>query len=327
MNITYGNSSRGINSWGQLAILFGLLGFGFVMAGVVSIIIIKVALGVPLSQLTAALLDPKNIQISRIVQVISTLVLFALPAFLFAVIINKKPFRYLGFATHSNARQFYLVLLLVIAALFAQSIISQLNEMIPISKHWAQTFKRMEDEYSKEVLSMAQMKTFADYIYALIILAFLPALFEELFFRGALQQMFIGLFRNVFWGIVITSIFFSAAHFSYYGFLTRLFLGMLLGYIFYYGKNIWLNIAAHFFNNAIVVTGLYWLSRSGKPIEKGMQDDNYPVLIGIIAIIAVLALFVFFKRECMNTVLLTHDGVSDEYKVNNSGDAENNNLL
>ncbi len=327
MNTTYGNSSRGISAFGQFGILLGLLGLGFILAGIVSIIIAKVSLGVPLSGLAPALLDPKNVQVARVIQVVSTLVLFAVPALLFAVIVNKHPFRYLGFATHSNLRQFYLVLLIAIAALFSQSILSQLNEWIPISKHWEQVFKRMEDEYTKEVLDMVQMKTFTDYIYSLIIIAFLPALFEELFFRGAMQQMFIGMFRNAFWGIFVASVFFSAAHFSYYGFLTRLFLGLVLGYIFYYGKNIWLNVTMHFLNNAVVVTGLYMLSRSGKLTEKSMQDDTYPVFVGIIAIVGVLALFVLFKRECMKTVSVTHDGTTEEYQLDNNRSSEENDIL
>ena len=327
MNTAYSSSSRGIRAFGQLGILIVLLLFGLVLASIVSIVIVKVALGVPLSDLAAAILDPKNIQVTRLVQVVSTLVLFAVPAFIFAAIVNRKPIEYLRFTTRSNASQFYIVLLLIIAALFAQSTISQLNEMIPISKSLELTFKHMEDEYSKQVLSMAQMKTVGDYFYALLILAFLPALFEEMFFRGALQQVFIGLFRNAFWGILITSIFFSAAHFSYYGFLTRVFLGLLLGYIFYYGKNIWLNITAHFVNNAVVVTGLYMLSRSGKLTEKSMEDENYPIYIGILAIVAVFALFVFFKRECAKTVLVTHDNKTEEYLLKGYNNEKNNEIL
>ena len=327
MNKAYLVSSRGVSPFGQLGILLALLGAGLILASLISVIIIKLALGGPLSGMAAAILDPKNIQVARFVQFASTFFLFAIPAFVFAAIIERRPVQYLGFSTHSNARQFYIVLLLVIAALFAQSTISQLNELIPLSKNLQTTFKNMEDEYAKEVLSMAQMKTFGDYIYALIILAFLPALFEEMFFRGALQQTFIRMFRNAFWGILITSIFFSAAHFSFYGFLTRLFLGLVLGYIFYYSKNIWLNITAHFLNNGVVVTGLYLLSRSGKLTEKSLEDDNYPVYVGILAIVAVFALFTFFKRESVKNTVITQDGEREEYQLNNPFDKENGNVL
>ena len=327
MNTTYRVSSRGISPFGQLGILIALLGAGLILASIVSVVIIKLALGVPLSGLAAAILDPKNIQVARFVQFASTLFLFAIPAFVWAAIVERRPVQYLGFSTYSNAKQFYIVLLLVIAALFAQSTLSQLNELIPLSKNWEATFKRMEDEYTKEVLGMAQMKSFGDYIYSLIILAFLPALFEEMFFRGALQQTFVRLFRNAFVGILVTSIFFSAAHFSFYGFLTRLFLGLLLGYIFYYGKNIWLNITAHFLNNAVVVTGLYMLSRSGKLTEKSLEDENYPVYVGLIAIVAVFALFTFFKRESVKTAVVTQDGVREEYELDNPFEKENDNIL
>lgn len=327
MNTAYRDSLRGISPFGQLGILMGLFGAGFILAGLATVVVLKLALGVPLTGMAAAVLDPKNIGVARFVQFASTFFLFAVPAFILALIVDRKPVHYLGFATHSNLRQFYLVLLLVMAALFAQSTLSQLNEHIPISKEWEQTFRRMEDEYSKEVLSMAQMKSFGDYLYSLLILAFLPALFEEMFFRGALQQTFIRLFRNAFWGILVTSIFFSAAHFSFYGFLTRLFLGLLLGYIFYYGKNIWLNITAHFLNNAVVVTGLYMLSRSGKLTAKNLEDENYPVYVGILAIVAVFALFSFFKRESVKTAVVTHDGVREEYQLDSDADRERNKLL
>ncbi len=86
--------------------------------------------------MAAAILDPKNIQIARFVQFASTFFFFALPAFIFARVVNRRPAHYLGFTTHSNSKQFYIVLTDYYAALFAQSTISQLNEMIPISKTW-----------------------------------------------------------------------------------------------------------------------------------------------------------------------------------------------
>ena len=74
---------------------------------------------------------------------------------------------------------------------------------------------------------------------------------------------------------------------------------MMLGYIFYYGKNIWLNILAHFTNNAVVVTSIYMMSREGKLTAESMKDETYPLYVGILAITAIFALFVFYKRECM----------------------------
>ena len=317
MSIAKKTLSTGISPFGQFGIFIAFLGIGFMLAGAVTIAAPMLVLHASPFELEKVLSDPKNIQVTRFVQFASTFFLFALPAYALAAVVYREPVQYLGFTGHSNFRQFYIILLLVIAALFAQSILSQINEKIPIPANWALKFKLMEDKYAKEILTMAQMKSFSDYLYGLLILAFLPALFEEMFFRGAMQQTFVRLFNNVSAGIIITSILFSAAHLSYYGFLTRFFLGLLLGYIFYYGKNIWLNIMAHFLNNAVVVTSLYMLSRSGKLTEKSLDDDSYPVYIGFIAIVAVVALFVFFKRESIRTLLVTNNDTSNEYQLPN----------
>jgi uncharacterized protein len=136
-----------------------------------------------------------------------------------------------------------------------------LNEKIPLPAALYAKAKAMEDEYKASMLAMANMKTLSDYLLALLVLAAAPALCEEVLFRGGFQQVFIGWTRNKWAGIIITSIVFSAFHFSFFGFLPRLALGMVLGLIFFYSKNIWLNMLLHFLNNAMVVTQLYLASR------------------------------------------------------------------
>jgi len=156
-------------------------------------------------------------------------------------------------------------------------------------------------------LSMAAMHSFTDYLIALLVMAFCPALFEEVLFRGGFQQIFVGWTKNVFLGILITSILFSAIHFSFFGFLPRVGLGMVLGYVFYFGKNIWLNILMHFFYNGMIVTQLYLASIRGKNIEKTM-DENMPIWWGLLAIFAVVYLLQALKKE--TTILHTANSVA-----------------
>jgi hypothetical protein len=140
---------------------------------------------------------------------------------------------------------------------------------------------------------------------SLIVLAALPAIFEEMLFRGCLQKVMVSLTRNAFIGIFITSFLFSAVHFSYYGFLPRLFLGLMLGYIFYYSKNLWLNIAAHFINNAYAVTGMYVLSRSGK-LTTDVLEETFPWYYGVIGGVIFIYLFLQFKKESARVVAQAH---------------------
>ena len=283
--------------WAQFAILLCLVGVGLLVGSFISIAIIISNLHVPMAQLKDALLNSTNANLSRTIQFISTFFAMALPAIIFARIVNRKPFSYIGFNSAISGKQVFILIGIVLIGLILSAALSELNAMIPLSKSLAQSFKAMEEEYDKQVFAIANMKTVQDYIMSLIIIALLPAIFEEMLFRGCLQPVMINITKNVFAGILITGILFSALHGSFYGFLPRLALGLILGYIFYFSKNLWLSIIFHFFNNALGITQMYALSRKGLLTQNAMNDDTLPLYYGLIALVALYFAFRFFKKE------------------------------
>lgn len=292
------NTGRTVYSpWAQLAILLLLTGFGFLLGGIVSILIALSSLHVSFTEMRDAILNSTNANFLRIVQVVSTFFAMAVPAVIFARIVSNKPFRFLGYNHAISSKQILMVVVIAFFALIISGSLSMVNEMIPLSKSAEKYFKSLEDEYSKQVYAIANMKTVQDYLMSLLIIALLPAMFEEMLFRGSLQPIIINICRNAFAGILITSILFSALHGSYYGFLPRLALGIILGYIYYYSKNIWLNMLMHFLNNAVGVTQLYLISRKGSLTAQSMGDDTVPLLYGIIALIILFGVFRYFKKE------------------------------
>ncbi|MEP6685092.1 MAG: CPBP family intramembrane glutamic endopeptidase [Parafilimonas sp.] len=283
--------------WSQLAILLFLTGIGLLIGGIVSIPIATAYLNVPLQQLQQALLKSENANLSRVLQFVTTLFFMGLPSLIFARIINRKPFTYIGFNSAISGKQVFIIIGILLFGLAISGTLSSVNEMIPISKPAEHYFKELENEYNKEMLAIANMKTMQDYIISLIMIALLPAIFEEMLFRGALQPIMINLTKNAFVGIFITSILFSAIHMSYYGFLPRLALGLIIGYVFYFSKNLWLSSITHFLYNAFGVTQLYALSKQGLLNQDALNDDSFPLYYGIIAAVALYVLFIFFKRE------------------------------
>jgi membrane protease YdiL (CAAX protease family) len=295
--IDYDLQRTQFSAWSQLAILLLLSGIGLLLGSFVSIPIATAYLHVSLENLPEALLKSENANLSRVLQFITTFFFMAVPSFIFARIINRKPFRYIGFNSAISGKQVFIIVGIMLIGLVLSGVLSELNEMIPVSKSAAHYFKGLEDEYDKQMFAIANMKSLQDYIISLIMIALLPALFEEMLFRGSLQPVMISITKNAFAGILITSILFSAIHISYYGFLPRLALGLIIGYVFHFSKNLWLSVITHFLYNAFGVSQMYALSKQGLLNTESMKDGSFPLFYGLIAAIALFAIFIFFKRE------------------------------
>ncbi len=289
----------------QFALLIGLMGVFIVISGLMVAFLGSQMMHVPFSQVGTQINKPEYVNISRLLNTLASILVFLLPALILARNMGKNAFAHLGFNTAIGFKQMIPLLLIMVAGIMLSGALGELNEKIPLPATLYAKAKALEEEYKTSMMAMANMKTVADYLLALLVLAAAPALCEEVLFRGGFQQVFIGWTKSKWTGIIITSILFSAFHFSYFGFLPRLALGIILGLIFFYSKNIWLNIFLHFLNNAMVVTQLYMASRIGKSLDKTM-DENIPMWVGIIALLLLVFFFRIFKKES-ETVLIEND--------------------
>jgi len=243
--------------WGQLGILAGLVAAGLICSGIIQLILLtRVNIG-DLKDLETKIFVPENAGILRVVQFLSTLILFFIPTFLYARICHKKPSKHLGFKQAVTIQQAGIAVLIMLAALPLVGTLSELTEKLPFSKATFDRFKAAEDAYNKQVAIIGRMNNFTDYLLSLFMLALLPAVFEETLFRGGIQNLLSRWLKMPILAIIITSAVFSAVHGSYLGFLSRFVLGFVLGWMYYRTGNIWLNIIAHGFYNGTAVTLLY----------------------------------------------------------------------
>lgn len=142
----------------------------------------------------------------------------------------------------------------------------------------------------------------ASLLFNLFVIAFVPAVCEELFFRGALQTALARALRGPHWAILLTSVVFSLAHGDIFGFVPRLLMGMALGYLFHYGGSLLVNACAHFLNNAVVVVFYYLYYRGDYPINPS-EGIGYPGwAVAVTAILSVTIFVVFFVIKCKNSM-------------------------
>lgn len=285
----------------QLALLLALCGAGIIVSAILTGAIGNVVLHVKIENLASEILKPENVQVARLIQIITSFFIFPLPALIVAGLNGGSATHNLGFNEAISRSQILLVVFILIAGTMISGALAEVNQLIPIPKSAATYFRSLEDNYNKEVLAMSNLKSTFDLVMSLLVLALLPAIFEEMLFRGCLQKIIVSITRSAFGGIFITSIIFSAVHFSYYGFLPRLFLGLMLGYIFYYSKSIWLSILAHFLNNAYAVIGMYMLSRSGQ-LSTDALEETFPWYYGLIGAAIFILVLIQFKKESAKVI-------------------------
>ena len=296
-------SLKGFSGPAQLGMLLVFLGLGFILAGGAQLLIgmQMIPSGTPMTGLgeamIKALLDPKNITMARVSQVLGTFLLLFVPAVLWSMLVNGKDSFWLGFNAEFTGKQILTGFFLILVANMLAAPLADLSKSIVANYPSVDAMaKRLEDAYNEQVLALSNLKSWGEFILAIFIMAFFPALFEEVFFRGALQNLLEKWWKNPIVAIVVTSVIFSIIHFSIYLFLSRVVLGFVLGFMYYKTRNIWVNIVAHFLNNAIAVAQLFYLSTRKEKLDLDKLEPDLPWWVGIMAIIVLYLLFRFLER-------------------------------
>jgi len=290
------DSRPGMTHGRTLLAMFGFLLLGMVAGSLLSGGIWTLMTGRSVKTLTEDMMDPHFSHAVRIMQLVSSVFLFFLPALAAVRLLHRRPLQFLGFSAASDLRMAVMVVLVMAACLPMVGSLTELNRMIPVPAAFEKVFHELEDSYLQQMKAMARMDGVLDYLACLLIMAFFPALFEETFFRGGVQNLLYRMTGIAWLSIVVTSLLFSAIHFSYYGFIPRFALGVVLGLLFHPGANLRMAILAHFLNNAVVVTYIYWLTLRGRPIEEVM-DDAQPLWYGLPAVAAIVVLLIRYRRR------------------------------
>jgi membrane protease YdiL (CAAX protease family) len=249
-------------------VLFGGILVGMFIGSVISMGIWVMATDRSIFELQTQMTNPAYRSVFQWIQVVSTFFVFFVPAWFMAQYMSRKPFAFLGYNTYFSGRQYLLTVLVMLAALPVVGAMGDLNKNIPLSGELTERFMEMERQYNDQVKVLADIRTPVDYVVSLLLMALAPAVFEEMLFRGGMQQLLFRGTKRMWVAILLTSIVFSAIHLSFFGFLPRLLLGVVLGLLFHWSGSLWLTILGHFVNNAVPVTQYYSYLRQGNTLEE-----------------------------------------------------------
>lgn len=221
-----------------------------------------------------------------------SLLLFLVPVIIVANVFysdNKRDFYRFDFGSHKW--------LLALASVVIYALLSPLIDWIGFwNNHWnvGKMFSMMSDEYYHTVMGIVRKAASAGSVGLLImvlVMAVIPAICEELFFRVGLQQLLGKWFKNDHVAVVVTAFVFSLMHMDMSGFLVRFVMGLVLGYVFLYSRSLVPNVMLHFLNNAVATISTYVAIRNRTPLAKLEEPWMVHWLPTVLCTIAALVLF------------------------------------
>lgn len=157
---------------------------------------------------------------------------------------------------------------------------------------WA---REREDTAAELTEFLTKLSSRGELLLALLIIAVLPAVGEEIVFRGLIQNELYRGTNNIHVAIWVAAILFSAIHMQFYGFLPRLLLGAIFGYLYYWSGNLTLAIIAHFVNNAVSVIALYFFQRGALSFDVESQESAPLQVVIPSAVVTAGLLYYFYK--------------------------------
>ena len=159
-----------------------------------------------------------------------------------------------------------------------------------------ESWARKREDFAAELTEfLTKFDTFYEVIIAIFIIAVLPAFGEEIVFRGIIQNQLLKATSNIHVSIWIAAFLFSAIHFQFFGFVPRLFLGALFGYLYCWSGNLWLAILAHFVNNGFSLLAMYFYQQGRLDVDLEKAESVPPSVVIISGLLTAGLLYYFYK--------------------------------
>lgn len=260
--------SRVPGTWGSLLVLVGFMLIGMAVGNVLAVMALAIYLGADTESVTALLTQlfaqpekiPNGWNALMIMQGTVHFFSYLLPTLIYWFYIERRTIGDLSTNRKPAWHIWVLAFVLVLAFIPANSKFIEWNAAMDLPDALSGLEKWMrdkEDQLSVMTEFLTSYNSFSQLLIALFVVTLLPALGEEMLFRGVIQTKIFQESRNIHLAIWVSAAIFSAIHFQFYGFLPRMMLGALFGYLYYWTGNLWVAILAHFVNNGFVLVMMY----------------------------------------------------------------------
>jgi uncharacterized protein len=235
-------------------------------------------------------------------QVVQSIGLFVIPPFILGWFFGRDSWKYLQLDRGVGLKTIALTAVIMISAIPLINLLAHFNAQMSLPDFLApveEWMKETEEAAQRLTETFLAADTYTDLMLNILIIAVIPAIGEELLFRGIIQRLFSEWTRNHHAGIWISAIIFSALHLQFFGFLPRTMLGILFGYMLVWSGKMWIPITAHFVNNAMAVTVYYFIRKNqiGRDMETIGADPAEWLFVVLSFSLFLVFTFIFYHRQ------------------------------
>lgn len=231
-------------------------------------------------------------------QALGTIGFFAIPALLGGHLLFHNPELKLG--TVVPGASLLVGFLLTVGLAFTASgpvdLLLRLSQAVPLPEAWDSYLQQQQVQMEQQYRHFLQMNNFFDFTKVLLVMALIPALCEELLFRGLLQSMFLKWGKHL--AVWLSAVLFASIHGQFYAFFSILVLGAALGYLRLWSRSILWPTLLHFLNNAGIVIQVYFFNVAYDNMDPTVPQESYiqGVLLSAAFVVLMVVTYRHFKR-------------------------------
>jgi len=294
-------------AWYSLIFLILIFGGGLFIGQFLGLFLSFLIQGMTLTEL-ASLLSPPLSPDKRLplllIQGFGTLGGFIIGGIIYLNIVEKFSPQHLFSTRNVTIYSLLITGVMVISFMFVNTVFIEWNANVSFPD-FMRNFETWAMEKEEELKHVTEFLTDFDspgqFILGFVVIAILPAVGEELIFRGIIQNKLFAYIKNIHLAIWISAILFSGFHIQFYGFVPRLLLGGLFGYMYAWSKNLWYPIIGHFINNGFTLLMLY-LYQIGSININIEEEEAYPGSVIIVFAMICIYMMISFRRKVQNRI-------------------------
>ena len=276
--------SRVPNTWRSLLVLVGFILLGMSVGNMLAVLFLMKYLGsgegmAGVEIITRLIQSPAEVpdgwNALMILQATAHVSTYLIPPLLYWAYIERRRLPDFQTRPFTPPQIWGLTLLAVLAFMPLNGLIIEWNQGMKLPDALSgveQWMRDKEDQLAGLTEYLTDFATPVQFVVALLVIGIIPAFGEEVLFRGVLQRKLTEHWANPHLAIWVAAALFSAIHVQFYGFIPRMLLGALFGYLYYWSGSLWVAIFAHFVNNGFMVLMLYLYHR--KMVDYNIEDNE-----------------------------------------------------